>query len=166
MVAQSAVLMAIIFCMQAAMGQIVPNAPAGCNCYSHGDSGIRTPCGTDGCSASSTVNCAGGTSLILFYPNPADAGSPNSTVGDGSSGSPSVTASRYGACSCPGVFLSYGGSGNKANAYFVVSGSPSGSAFQNITSCSDFGKFAGGVTNDQAAVCCTACCFPASNLGD
>jgi hypothetical protein len=160
---QAVVLVTIILCIRTAIGQHVPGAPAGCDCYSTGGSGNRAPCNTTGCSANSHQNCDGDVSLFLFYPNASDANGPNPT--SGGSGGPSLTANRYGSCSCPGQTHTYGGSNYHDNAYYVTSGDPTSnptSDFHNITSCNDFGNLAGPGSSSaniaNATACCNACC--------
>ena len=170
MIARAAVLVMVILCIESAMGAPTTQpAPPGCNCYTSGNfNNPRRPCFTAGCSIGSTQNCNSDTSLFLSYTNPKDADPPTHLK-------PSLTANRFGACSCPAEnFLYYGSSGkSRRNAYYVTSGlpsaSPAASYFNATDSCAGISNYLTGhygtsssIANNAAA-CCTYCCHP---LGD
>ena len=165
MITQVAVLVTVILCIQTAMGgPLTKPPPPGCNCYTSGNfNSPRRPCFAAGCSAGSTVNCNSDTSLFLSYANPKDADPPSNLK-------PSLTANRFGACSCPAEnFLYYGSSGKShRNAYYVTSGLPSSkpdtSYFNATASCAAISNYLTsqyGASNsiaDNAGACCTYCC--------
>ena len=166
MLLQVVVLVTTILCMQTALGQIQP--PAGCLCYSTGGVSPRRPCTGLGCSLAAKQDCYSDISLFLFYPD----------IKNANPASPSTTANRFGACSCPvegSTFRRYrgktgppNGSGPSPNnnAYYDV-GPGSNNMYFNATTCDDFGNIPGDNYGPAAAAnrinaifCCRACCDP------
>lgn len=160
MLVQSGIVVAMILCIQCAVGLVKP--PKGCLCYSNGGNTPRTPCTGPGCSANADQDCAGDVSLFLYYPNPNDA----------SVMKPSTVNRRFGSCSCPaGSFNRYANSKTSYNAYYDDTNIPN--RYFNISTCADFGNIPAGnpltypdaaASRANAVECCRACCEP--NYGD
>ena len=154
MLIQTGVLVAMILCIQTAMGQEKP--PEGCLCYSNGGNSPRTPCTGAGCSADATQDCARDISLFLYYPDPKDADELK----------PSTVNRRFGSCSCPaGSFNQYANSKTSYNAYYDDTSIPN--RYFNISTCDDFGNipannplnYPGAAASRTNVInCCRACC--------
>ena len=155
---QAGALVAMILCMQTAMGQV--KRPDGCICYSNGGNSPRTPCDEPGCSADATQNCGGDISLFLYYPNIADSDPTNGGM------HPSTVNQRFGGCSCPtSSFHRYANSKTYYNAYYDDKSIPN--RYFNISSCEDFGNIptnnpitypGANPSRNNVINCCRSCC--------